>query len=130
MSFSWVRRPWVGAVVVLAVIGAVAFSLGAGWQERREELGGWQRGEGRVADRLASFEVGDWTYGVDESVPGWFDERGSWHSGGWPTCLRSFERVSVRFQAREVTVADWTTRPVVAVDCRGTYVVDAQGRRR
>jgi hypothetical protein len=124
VSFSWVRRPWVGAVVALLVVGALVFVLGAGWQERREELGGWQQGTASVGERTGTVELDDWSYGIDESVSGWIDGRGSWHQGGWPRCLGRLRQVSVRFQAREVTVDGVTWRPVVAVDCRGTYVLD------
>ncbi|MGA3184788.1 MAG: hypothetical protein ABSE52_09360 [Candidatus Dormibacteria bacterium] len=40
-----------------------------------------------VGDQMASGEAGGWWYGFQETVPLWEDAQGSWHEGGWPSCL-------------------------------------------
>ena len=104
----------------VAVLCLVAFLAGAAWQQNRQQLGGWQTGVAHVGDRVFTIQKDGWAYGASDAVPTWIDRAGSWHDGGWPSCLvgRAGQDVTVRFQARVVTIDGQSTRPVVAIDCR------------
>lgn len=108
--------------LVLIVVGLVALTcgltMGLAWHRNgiRDQ---WQTGRGYVGIREVSVRSQGWTYGTDAAaaVP-WIDADGTWHEGGWPACLRRFKTQPVRFQARSVTIAGNTWRPIVAIDCR------------
>jgi hypothetical protein len=98
----------------------VGFALGAAWSSRHKG-DTWHTGTARTGIRQISIEHDGWTYGASESVGSWIDAHGTWHDSGWPACLRvpPGQQVTVRFQAREVTVNGTTWRPIVAIDCGG-----------
>lgn len=101
------------AVAVSLVVGIL---IGLSWPS---SIGNdeWHTGTGAVGTDQVSIDYDGWTYGVESSVA-WIDAQGTWHDGGWPTCLRQQGSRTVRFQARSVTVDDTTWRPIVAIDCR------------
>jgi hypothetical protein len=98
----------------------VAFLGGSAWQSHRTNLGGWHVGVAQIGAKDVSIQYEGWTYGSSGSVDAWIDQRGTWHDSGWPQCLdvAPGHRISVRFQARAVTVDERTWRPIVAIDCR------------
>jgi len=89
------------------------------WTNHRTDLGGWHNGVAQTGARQISIEYDGWTYGVADAVDWWVDDNGTWHEAGWPVCLRvpPGSSVTVRFQARVVTIDGATRRPIVAIDC-------------
>lgn len=99
--------------VVLLVLGFVA---GVWWQETRTDTG-WLNERAQMGVRVVSVEHDGRTYGAEDSIPRWRDEEGTWHSGGWPTCLRVTGSSWLVFRAVEVDLDGRTFHPIVAVDC-------------
>ena len=112
-------RPLIILLVALAAI--VGFLAGTAWTRHRTDLGGWHTAVAQTGLRQISIEYEGWTYGVSGSVDQWIDSDGTWHDSGRPECLRVVgSRVTVGFQARVVTIDGGTSRPIVAIDCRGS----------
>ena len=111
-----VSVPTLVAIVAacLLLAGVAGFLFGAGRSEVVE-----LRGTAQVGDHMASIEVDGWWYGLSDTVP-WIDRSGSYHDGGWPSCLgRAGSNPTVKFGAVPVTPPDaGTYRAVVYVDCR------------
>ena len=101
-----------GTALVLAfVLGYVA--RGA----MRTELTIYQ-GDGYVGDDVASFTVGDTTFGFRSSVA-WTDRNGTEHPSGWPECLPRLQSVqSVRFGGTVAWHGSSGEAVVLWVDCR------------
>ena len=113
--------PWKLAVVALTIMAAAAgFAGGAAWEHHRTELGAWHTAVAHTGLKQIAIEYDGWTYGASDSVASWLDRRGSMHDAGWPDCLDvpAGHQVTVRFQARVVTIDGHTSRPIVAIDCR------------
>ena len=113
------RGGWSGLVVLGVVAAGVGFIGGAAWTRHETDLGGWHTGVAQTGIRQISIEDDGWTYGASGSVGQWIDRDGAVHDSGWPDCLRvpPGSKVTVRFQARVVTIDDMTRRPIVAIDC-------------
>lgn len=107
----------VGAwAAVLALVFGLGF--GVGRETDGEQQLEWRDGTGLVGAEVFSVTDDDWTYGARDAVPTWVDARGTWHSGGWPDCLRPGV-TEVRFAAGPTTYVEGQgSRPVLAVDCR------------
>lgn len=111
------RAAWLAAAAGVAVLGAGA-GLFAAQSAAPADLT-WQEGPAEVGVAAMTVQVDGWEYAAAGSVPRWVDEAGTWHDGGWPTCLPTGPgTVTVRFAAARVAVDGAETRPVVAVDCR------------
>jgi len=79
----------------------------------------WHTRLAGIGDHEVSISTPGWTYGAQDSVPGWIDSRGTTHDGGWPDCLNaSGTQKQVRFAATNVTTAGTSSRQIVLVDCR------------
>lgn len=111
------RRPTPAFASGVALLLVVGFCVGVAFQHSRTDLG-WMHERATLGSRVVSIEYDGWTYGARDSIPTWRDEEGTWHSGGWPSCLRGTGSSWVRFQAVEVGVEDSVLRPIVAVDCQ------------
>ena len=112
---------WAPLVLLVALAAIAGFLGGTTWTRHRTDLGGWHTAVAYTGLRQISIEYDGWTYGVSGSVDQWIDKGGTWHDSGWPECLRVVgSRVTVAFQARVVTIDGQTTRPIVAIDCRGS----------
>lgn len=110
-----IRSSWLWVLVAVLLAATVGYLAGRSQGQQVQVL----RGTAQVGDHVASIQVGDWAYGVSDSVA-WYDAAGSWHEGGWPECLPQVTEVAaVRFAATTVTRPDGSTfRPVAYVDCR------------
>ena len=114
------RRFWVvvlAAAALVAVVTVIAYAAGRNSAPTHTIT---RTGTAHVGDDEASIVAGGWTYGVQGSVP-WVDGDGSFHDGGWPSCLAPVGS-TVRLSFGEVAVhAPNRTgyRAVVWVDCRG-----------
>ena len=87
-------RRW---IAVAAVALTLSFSLG--YTARATEHFGLTifEADGYVGADVASFQVGDSTYGFRSSVA-WTDRAGTEHDHGWPDCLPRLQSVEgVRF---------------------------------
>jgi hypothetical protein len=115
------HRTWGIAFAVLALlVAAGGFVAGTAWARDRTDLGGWHTATAHLGSKQVLIEYEGWSYGASGSVESWIDGTGSWHESGWPQCFRvpAGTEVTVRFQAREVTVDGTTWRPIVSIDCR------------
>ncbi len=101
----------VAGAIVLAFVGYVVGSHRAGTRA--------VTGPAQVGDHEVTMTVDDTAYGFSDSMP-WIDATGSYHEGGWPSCLGSMTTLpSVTFGVTRVDYPDggWTDQ-VVYVDCR------------
>jgi hypothetical protein len=74
-------------------------------------------GAGQVGEHKASFQVGDTTYGFEDSVA-WTDSAGSFHDSGWPECLPKVQSITgIRFAATTLWVGNIGVAKVMWVDC-------------
>ncbi len=74
--------------------------------------------DGYVGGDMASFQVGDTTYGFRSTV-NWTDSAGSFHSSGWPECLPKTQTVKgVRFAGAVLWVGNIGVSSVLWVDCQ------------
>lgn len=74
--------------------------------------------DGYVGENVASFEVGDTTYGFRSSV-NWTDSQGAFHDGGWPDCLPKTQQVQgVHLAVTTLWTGEVGQAQVVWVDCR------------
>ncbi|GAA5143699.1 hypothetical protein GCM10023340_09700 [Nocardioides marinquilinus] len=110
------RARMAAALGGLLVLGGVAFLAGAASAGPDEPS--WQTGTGYVGEEIVTVESDGWSYGATDSVDTWWDEEGTLHSGGWPSCLTPGPH-QVRFVAADLEIDGIRTRPIVAVDCRG-----------
>jgi ABC-type branched-subunit amino acid transport system permease subunit len=122
-GFRW-ERHWTLAIVavivaVIIVAAGAGFIGGTTWTRHRTDLTGWHTAVAQTGMRQIAIEYDGWTYGAPEAVDSWIDRYGTWHDSGWPQCLRvpPGREVTVRFQARVVTIDAITTRPIVSIDC-------------
>ena len=101
------------------LLAVLALAFATGFQMGKPQTT-WHTGEGYLGDRQFTVEYAGWHYGAQDAVPSWIDADGAWHDGGWPDCLDVVgTTVAVRFAAQEVTLDGVTSRPIVAIDCRG-----------
>jgi hypothetical protein len=108
-------RTW---ALVGLLIAVVAFGVGFG-------IGGYAgthppvyTGNGYVGGDVATFEVGDTSYGFRSSVS-WTDSAGSFHDGGWPECLTKLHAATaVRFAGTTLWAGEVGSAQVVWVDCQ------------
>ena len=111
------RRQSLG-VLLVAVIAIAAF--GAGYLVRG--IGGVHAtmyvGDGHVGADQATFEAAGTYFGMDASVA-WTDDTGTYHDGGWPSCLPKEQVVSgVRFAGATIWSGDIGQARVTWVDCQ------------
>lgn len=124
----------VGAAT-LAVVGAAAGGYAFGHQQGTDL--DWHTVTVDRADvvsaedghRLLTVQVDGWSYGLENQVDRWLDERSTLHSNSWPECLepdnpgaepaRNPDEVTFRFATSEVSGKALSWRPVLMVDCRG-----------
>jgi hypothetical protein len=103
------------AVAVVAAFGAGYIVAGANGAHPLVYTAG-----GQVGEDQASFQVGDTTYGFEDSVA-WTDSTGSFHDGGWPDCLPKLQAVTgIRFAATTLWVGNVGVAKVLWVDCAST----------
>jgi hypothetical protein len=113
----FVRSP---RVLVAAAVLAVALSFAAGYLVRDASHPGLTTytASGYVGADVASFQVGDTTYGFRSSVA-WTDRAGTEHDGGWPDCLPRLKSVQgVKFGGAVVWHGNVGEALVLWVDCR------------
>jgi hypothetical protein len=106
-----------GALLAVCVLVGML----AGYQLGRPQSAAvtWHTGLAEIGDREVSIITPGWTYGAQDSVPGWIDSSGANHDGGWPDCVNpSGTQKQLRFAATNVTTAGTTWRQIVVVDCR------------
>lgn len=105
-------------IVLMAVALVLAFGLGYVVRgAMRTELTIYQ-GDGYVGDDVASFTVGDMTFGFRSSVA-WTDRTGTEHPSGWPECLPRLQSVqSVRLGGTVAWHGSNGEALVLWVDCR------------
>lgn len=73
---------------------------------------------GQVGEDVASFQVGDTTYGFRDSVA-WTDRGGAEHGGGWPDCLPRLQSVEgVRLGVAVIWHETTGNGQVLWIDCR------------
>ena len=118
-GFRWERRWTLAIIAVIVVATGAGFIGGSAWTRHRTDLGGWHTAVAQTGMKQIAIEYDGWTYGASDSVSSWIDREGTWHDSGWPQCLRvpPGRQVTVRFQARIVTIDGTTTRPIVSIDC-------------
>jgi hypothetical protein len=105
------------ALVVLGLIAGLAFLTG----ERRANHTSVLTGVAYIGYNEATVTVDGWSYGIlGTGNLTWFDEQGTLHNSGWPSCLRGVgRRAPITFGAVPVTMPDGGSwRQVVWVDCR------------
>ena len=104
------------AFVVLCLIAGLAFLAGEHRQSNTTVLSG----VAITGLNEATVTVAGWSYGILGTGLTWFDNQGTEHVGGWPSCLRGTgRRVPITFGAVPVTAPDGSSwRQVVWVDCR------------
>jgi len=79
----------------------------------------WHTGLAEIGDHEVSIITPGWTYGAQDSVPGWIDSSGTTYSGGWPDCVNpSGTQKQLRFAATNFTTAGTSSRQIVLIDCR------------
>lgn len=106
--------------MAVAAVAALALSFGLGYAARATEHPGLTiyQANGQVGADVASFQVGDMTYGFRSSVA-WTDRAGTEHDGGWPDCLPRLQSVEeVRFGGAVVWHGNVGEALVLWVDCR------------
>jgi hypothetical protein len=105
----------VAAIALIAAFGVGYFVAGVNGAHPPVYTGG-----GQVGDSQASFQVGDTTYGFEDSVA-WTDRSGSFHDGGWPDCLPKLQSVTgIRFAATTLWLGNVGVAKIVWVDCQST----------
>jgi hypothetical protein len=112
-----VRSRFAAVGIVLFLVGALAVSR---WVTAGDRVQlSIHTADGAVGAEVASFQVGDVTYGFRHSVA-WTDAEGSFHDSGWPACLTAGDAKNVRIGVSTLWVEDrfgWSA--VLWVDCRG-----------
>lgn len=108
------------ALIVVAVVLALGLSFALGYLVRNSQPIGLTiyTANGQVGADVASFQVGDTTYGFRSSVA-WTDQAGAEHPDGWPDCLPRLQSVQgVRFGGAVVWHGTTGDAQVLWVDCR------------
>ncbi len=102
-----------GAYVLGSLNPAVHTSTGTAYSN-----GGSQSAGGSIISAEATVTVDGWSYGMDGGVIWWEDADGSWHNGGWPSCLSPLCEHQIRFGWVTVTAPGGPEmREVVWVEC-------------
>jgi hypothetical protein len=112
-----IKKPRTSVLAVVLIVFA-AFGVGFG-------IGGYAgthppvyTADGYVGADVASFQVGDTTYGFRSSVS-WTDSAGSFHDSGWPECLPRLQAATgVRFAGATMWAGNVGSAQVVWVDCQ------------
>ena len=109
-------RGWVGvAAIVILLAFAGGFWVGG---ERATHLP-VLIGDGVVGEDVATFQVGDVSYGFRADIA-WRDRGGVEHAGGWPDCLPKLTEVkALRFSATTLWYGNVGSARMVWVDCQG-----------
>ena len=103
-----------GLLVIVAVFGSGYAAGQYGATHPKVSVG-----DGYVGADVATFTVGDTSYGFRSSVS-WTDQAGSWHDSGWPACLPKLQTVTgVHFVGETVWAGNVGQAQVVWVDCQG-----------
>ena len=111
---------WSRATIVVAVFVALGLSFALGYVVRNSQPNGLSiyTANGQVGADVASFQVGDTTYGFRDSVA-WTDRAGTEHPDGWPDCLPKLQAVEgVRFGGAVIWHRTTGYAQVLWVDCR------------
>jgi len=109
-------RSWIGMAAAAAV--ALAFGLGYWVRAAQHAELTIYRANGYVGADVASFPVGDTTYGFRSNVA-WTDSAGTEHDSGWPDCLPRLHSVqAIRFGGAVVWHGSTGEALVLWVDCR------------
>ena len=123
--FSGRTRSMAAGFVLAAALVSGAFQTGRSLAQQADWHSGTAYLMGDPTNPGFSATIDGWTYGAEGSVPQWIDETGTFHDGGWPSCLRPpslsssrARRVPVRFAETTVRADDVGLRAVVMVDCR------------
>ncbi len=111
------RVRWAAAAIAVACLIAFLAFLAGEHQQRPVTV---LRGMATVGYQEASVITAGWVYGIEGTGVPWIDQEGTWHYGGWPTCLGGPGRaVEITFGEVPVSMPDGgTARQVVWVDCR------------
>ena len=111
------RVRWAAAAIAAACLIAFLAFLAGEHQQRPVTI---LRGMATVGYQEASVITAGWVYGIEGTGVPWIDQEGTWHFGGWPTCLGGPGRaVEITFGEVPVSMPDGgTARQVVWVDCR------------
>ena len=111
------RARWAAAAIAAACLIAFLAFLAGEHQQRPVTV---LRGMATVGYQEASVVTTGWVYGIEGTGVPWIDQEGTWHFGGWPTCLGGPGRaVEITFGEVPVSMPDGgTARQVVWVDCR------------
>ncbi len=117
MTIGWSR-----ALIVVAAVLALGLSFALGYVVRNSrpiELSIYTA-NGHVGADVASFQVGDTTYGFQGTVA-WTDRAGTEHPDGWPDCLPKLQAVeAVRFGGATIWHGTSGYAQVLWVDCRAS----------
>jgi hypothetical protein len=108
------------ALIVVAALLALglAFALGYAIRDSGHVELTTYTANGQVGADVASFQVGDTTYGFQTSVA-WTDAAGAEHPDGWPDCLPRLQAVQgVRFGGAVIWHGNTGYAQVLWVDCR------------
>lgn len=109
-------RALIGVAAVLAL--GLSFAFGYGVRDSGHVELTIYTANGQVGADVASFQVGDTTYGFRSNVA-WTDEAGAEHPDGWPACLPRLQSVAgVRFGGAVVWHGNTGEALVLWVDCR------------
>ena len=111
------RVRWAAAAIAAACLLAfLAFVTGEHQQRPATVL----RGVATVGYHEATVIVAGWAYGIEGTGVPWIDQQGTWHYGGWPTCLGGPGRTAeITFGEVPVSMpGGGITRQVTWVDCR------------
>ncbi len=108
----WVA-PAIAGVLGLGTTFGIGYAVGEDAHATRVLTGSAYAG-----DRVATWTVDGWAYGIRDSVA-WTDRDGVRHESGWPDCLALGRTTTIRFAETAASADGWTTRVVTWVDCRG-----------
>ena len=115
MSIAWSRT----SLMVVAVL-AIGLSFAVGYFVRNSqpiELSIYTA-DGYVGADVATFQVGDTSYGFRGSVA-WTDRAGAEHPDGWPDCLPKLQSVeAIRIGTAVIWHGTSGSAQVLWVDCR------------
>ena len=115
---DWIRRN-----LPIALVLAVGIGGAVGYYVVQSRTTHEARGTAAAAENAISLETTDWTYNVPLDVH-WRGADGAWRESGRPECLPPGSNVEIRFWWTDVSIERSAWREVLAVDCRGSELVE------
>lgn len=124
MRIMWTPRASLSALIALVLVvgiaGFVGYGLGlqAGTGPRMSEVKTFRDVPAYVGDAEVSATVDGATYGAAGQMA-WVDASGSYHDGGWPTCIPFRTQSRITFGGSVIYGPTGTgSYRIVWVDCR------------